>query len=109
MQNLLYTQIDKKQTGGGSNTEEKTWQVYCFEKRNMRFDSQESREGFLSERKGKVITRREAEDGKSAGTNSVLSTETTLLTRELYAFLMFRRKSLDVALFPMLFLLSGVP
>ena len=51
--------------------EQKTWQVYCFGRRNvLKFDLKESRQMFLWDRTGKVIPYRRAEDGKGAGTNS---------------------------------------
>ena len=54
-----------------SSTEQKTWQVYSFGKRNvLRLHLNESREGFLSERKGKAVPCRWTENNKGAGTNS---------------------------------------
>ena len=54
-----------------SSMEQKTWQVYSFGKRNvLRLHLNESREGFLSERKGKAVPCRWTENRKSAGTNS---------------------------------------
>ena len=54
-----------------SNTEQKIWQVYSLGKRNViRLNLNESSEGFLLDRKGKVIPCRWTEHRKGAGTNS---------------------------------------
>ena len=58
----LFGSLEGKKHGGGAGG------VYCFGQRNVfRLDLQDSREGFFSEREGKDIPRRGAEDGN--GTN----------------------------------------
>ena len=78
LHNLIYMQLKQSQrlvAHEDSNAEWKTWQVYCLENNNnyvLKFDLKESRDArwFPSERQGKVIPCRAAEDRKSVGTNS---------------------------------------
>ena len=60
IQNLIYTQLKtvSKQrlveTNEDNSTEQKTWRVYSFEKRNvLRFDLKGSREGFCQTGRGR--------------------------------------------------------
>ena len=74
------------------STEQKTWQVYNLGKRNVfRLDLNESRGGFLSERKGKVIPCRWTENRKGAKTSSGESGARNIytLTRERTTWLLY--------------------
>ena len=51
----------------------KRWQVYCFGKRDAEVRFEGVQRGFLSERKGKFIPCRGAEDRKGVGTDSGMS------------------------------------
>ena len=47
------------------------WRVYCFrKKKNFEVEFEGDQRGFLLERKGKIIPRRGAEDGKDTVANS---------------------------------------
>ena len=73
-------------------TEQKTWQVYSLGKRNVfRLYLNESRRGFLSERKGKVIPCRRTENRKGAKTSCEESGARNIytLTRERTTWLLY--------------------
>ena len=77
-----YTLRQQTGTWGGerhSRAERKTWTVYCLEKmKNLQVWFEGVQRGLLSERKGKVIPCRWAEDGKGAGTSSGVSGTSSL-------------------------------
>ena len=66
----LYHTVNRDLRWRKTAAERETWQVYCFGKKMSWCLTEGVQRGFLSERKGKVIYCRGAEDRKGAGTNS---------------------------------------